>query len=126
MNRLRCNACGGEYLDETSEGVPYAHVCPPEELLTLRDPAGAETQATRQACVGLVLVDSVAAGRAAVEAGAAPEAIRVIVARDEHRRAGHRDENPVPGELEKGATRAIRHAGAGATVLERNVARPAR
>jgi len=30
--RFRCVTCGGEYDDESADGVPYYHACPPEPL----------------------------------------------------------------------------------------------
>lgn len=126
MNRLRCNACRGEYLDTSTDDVPYAHVCPPLEVLELVDAGGNVTRQARELAAGLVLFDRVVDFDAAIAAGGDTSTFRFVKTRDERRRPGHRDENPEQGELAPGETRKRLSEGAGATVLERNVPKRAR
>lgn len=116
MARVRCNACGGDYDPVGRDGVRYFHVCPPLEIVTVADGLGVVSEIALGTDHGKIIVRTDEERR---EAEKDPRVVGNVVVERARRlelREGHRDENPQPGDLPRGAkVRPIVAEGAGVT-----------
>lgn len=114
MAKQECVGCGGIYQPIQGDGSTYFHVCPPAIVVTLAALDGSEHERALEQLAGVELVPDRATYDRRILEGALPAQLAIEKSRRQAARAGHRDENTLRREGERGEIRVLRSEGAGA------------